>query len=153
MLETEMKYRSNVAAILRNAAGKILICERLGVPGAWQFPQGGIDGTETPEEALIREVWEEVGVPAEQLHIVSRRGPFRYVYDNGRIKRGFHGKEQLYFLCDFTGADDDIDVNVKSPEFQAYRWIAPKDFRIEWLPEMKRDVYRTVFSEFFKVTI
>jgi putative (di)nucleoside polyphosphate hydrolase len=148
-----MKYRANVAGILRNAKAQILICERLGVPNAWQFPQGGIDGLETPEEALIRELWEEVGVPAEQFHIVSRRGPFRYLYDNGRMKRGFHGKEQIYFLCDFTGDDDDIHVDVKAAEFQAFRWIAPKDFRIAWLPEMKREVYRAVFAQFFNVTI
>lgn len=146
-----MNYRANVAGILRNAAGQILICERLGVPGAWQFPQGGIDRGETPEQALIRELWEEIGVRAEHIAIVARRGPYRYLYGNGRVKKGFHGKEQLYFLCDFKGNDAHIDVATEHPEFQAFRWIAPGEFQIEWLPEMKRDVYRAVFAELLEV--
>jgi putative (di)nucleoside polyphosphate hydrolase len=153
MSETENTYRANVAAILRNQRGRILICERLGVRDAWQFPQGGIDDGETPEQALERELWEEVGVVAVDFAIVERRGPYRYLYGNGRIKRGFHGKEQLYFLCDYRGPDARINVDTKHPEFQAFRWIAPADFQIDWLPEMKREVYRTVFANFFGVKI
>ena len=144
-----MKYRANVAGILRNAAGQILVCERLGVPEAWQFPQGGIDESETPEQALARELWEEIRVSPGHFGIVSRRGPYRYLYGNGRIKKGYHGKEQLYFLCDFTGLDAHIDVATEHPEFQAFRWIAPAEFQLPWLPEMKRDVYRAVFADFF----
>ncbi len=144
-----MKYRANVAGILRNPAGQILVCERLGVPEAWQFPQGGIDEGETPEQALARELWEEIRVAPDHFGIVSRRGPYRYLYGNERIKKGFHGKEQLYFLCDFTGDNGHIDVATEHPEFQAFRWIAPGEFQLAWLPEMKREVYRAVFADFF----
>jgi putative (di)nucleoside polyphosphate hydrolase len=153
MAETEFKYRENVAAILRNPSGEILVCERLGVDGAWQFPQGGIDEGETPEQALIRELREEIGVPADHVVIVERRGPYRYLYGNGRIKRGFHGKVQEYFLCDFTGPLHGIDVETEHPEFQNFRWIFPADFKAEWLPQMKREVYRAVFSDFFSVNL
>jgi putative (di)nucleoside polyphosphate hydrolase len=146
-----MKYRANVAGILRNAAGQILVCERLGVAGAWQFPQGGLDDGETPEQALVRELWEEIGIRAEHFQVVSRRGPYRYLYGNDRIKKGYHGKEQLYFLCDFTGQDAHINVATEHPEFQAFRWIAPQEFRPAWLPEMKREVYRAVFADFFGI--
>jgi putative (di)nucleoside polyphosphate hydrolase len=149
MSENEIRYRANVAAILRNARGRILICERLGVGNAWQFPQGGIDEGETPEQALVRELWEEIGVQAAEIRIVERKGPYWYLYGNGRIKRGHHGKEQLYFLCDYTGLDAQINVDTKHPEFQAYRWIAPEDFQLDWLPEMKREVYKAVFADFF----
>ena len=142
-----MNYRPNVAGILRNDAGQILVCERLGVPGAWQFPQGGIDGTETPEQALTRELREEIGVLPERFAIVSRHGPYRYLYGNGRIKKGFHGKEQLYFLCDFLGDDTHLSVETEHPEFQAFRWIAPRAFDLAWLPAMKREVYRAVFTD------
>jgi putative (di)nucleoside polyphosphate hydrolase len=153
MSESEMKYKGNVAAILRNSRGRILICERLGVEGAWQFPQGGIDDGETPEQALVREVGEEIGLPPSAIRIVESKGPYRYLYGNGRIKRGHHGKEQLYFLCDYTGLDSAINVHTKHPEFQAFRWIAPADFQRDWLPEMKREVYRAVFTDFFGVKI
>lgn len=153
MSEDQIRYKSNVAAILRNARGRILICERLGVGGAWQFPQGGIDEGETPEQALIREVWEEVGVHAEDITIVEQRGPYRYLYGNGRIKRGYHGKVQCYFLCDYSGLDAQINVDTEHPEFRAFRWIAPEDFRLAWLPEMKREVYRAVMADFFRIKI
>ena len=62
-----MKYRLNVAAILRNGAGKILIGERKDRSGAWQFPQGGVDEGETLAQALVRELREEIcrvtGIP------------------------------------------------------------------------------------------
>lgn len=153
MSETEIRYKANVAAILRNLSGRILVCERLGTKNAWQFPQGGVDEGETPEQALVREVWEEVGVPALALRIVRRKGPYSYLYDNGRTKRGFHGKEQLYFLCEYVGNDDAIQVKTDHPEFQDYRWIKPADFQIGWLPPMKREVYRRVLAEFFDVKI
>ncbi len=148
-----MKYRANVAAILRNPSGQILVCERLGVPGAWQFPQGGIDAGETPEQALTRELSEEIGVAADSFRIVAQRGPYRYAFGDGRTKKGFHGKEQIYFLCDFTQPDATINVETAHPEFQGFRWVAPGEFRVEWLPEMKRQVYREVLAEFFDVKL
>lgn len=151
MADADLKYRENVAAILRNPRGQILICERLGVRNAWQFPQGGIDPGETPEQALVREVREEISVLPQEIRIVSRKGPYSYLYGKGRMKRGHHGKVQLYFLCDFTGSDSQIDVGTEHPEFQGFRWISPAEFRLAWLPEMKREVYRAVFADFFAV--
>ena len=85
-------------------------------------------------------------IEARDIRIVERKGPYRYLYGNGRyVKRGHHGKEQFYFLCDYSGPDARINVDTKHPEFQAFRWIAPEDFQITWLPEMKRVVYRAVF--------
>jgi putative (di)nucleoside polyphosphate hydrolase len=153
MSADEIKLKPNVAAILRRADGRILICERLGMPGAWQFPQGGIDDDETPEQALKRELWEEIGVEAMDYEVLHSRGPYRYVFPDGKKKRGHHGKEQIYFMCDFRAPDSHINIATEHPEFQAFRWIAPDEFRIAWLPEMKHEVYRAVFADFFNVTI
>lgn len=138
---------------MRNAAGQLLVCERLGVLDAWQFPQGGIDAGETPEQALTRELGEEIGVRPEHFAIVSRHGPYRYLYGNGRIKKGCHGKEQLYFLCDFIGTDAHINVATEHPEFQAFRWIPPASFQLAWLPPMKQEVYRAVLAEVLSVKL
>ena len=150
---SETKYRPNVAGILRNTRGEILVCERLNISGAWQFPQGGIDDGETPEQALERELWEEIGIDPPHFRIVEKRGPYHYLFGEGRTKRGWHGNVQTYFLCDFLGADADLDVHTPHPEFQAFQWIAPRDFRIAWLPEMKHAVYRAVLHDFFGVKI
>jgi putative (di)nucleoside polyphosphate hydrolase len=153
MNENELKYRENVAGILRDSRGKILICERLGVRDGWQFPQGGVDPGETPEQALVRELREEISVEAADFRIVHRLGPYRYLYGEGRVKKGHHGKKQMYFLCDFLGRENRIDVRTKHPEFQAFRWIHPVEFQLNWLPEMKREVYRAVFADFFRMEI
>jgi putative (di)nucleoside polyphosphate hydrolase len=153
MPKKEMKYRENVAAILRNPKGEILVCERLGMPGAWQFPQGGVDAGETREEALGRELCEEIGLVPDDFEIVEQRGPYRYLFGSGQTKKGYHGKEQHYFLADFTSPDCRINVATSHPEFQGYRWIRPADFQMAWLPEMKQEVYRAVFKDFFGVKI
>ena len=54
-----VRYRANVAALVLNPAGGLLICERATIAGAWQFPQGGVDPGESPEEALFREVFDK----------------------------------------------------------------------------------------------
>lgn len=150
---SEVKLRANVAGILRRPNGEILVCERLEPPGAWQFPQGGIDDSETPEQALIRELREEIGVGAPDIRIVQQRGPYRYVFGEGRTKKGFHGKEQIYFLCDFVGNTSTINVTTVHPEFRDFRWIKPAEFQLAWLPKMKHEVYRQVFRDFFDVNI
>jgi putative (di)nucleoside polyphosphate hydrolase len=148
---SEFEYRLNVAAILRNARGEILVCERLNEPDAWQFPQGGVDEGETLQQALTRELQEEIGVVPEDIRIVSSRGPYHYLFGEGRTKKGFHGKEQHYFLCDFIGSESRINVATEHPEFRAWKWIAPAEFQMSWLPEMKLAVYRAVLRDFFGI--
>ena len=152
MSKSEPTYQPNVAGILRNRDGKILICERSTISGAWQFPQGGVDEGETTEQALVRELWEEISLDPEDFRIVEKRDGYRYLFDGGK-KRGHEGKEQTYFLCDFLAEDSKINVATEHPEFRAWKWVARSEFRREWLPVMKQDVYAAVFRDFFGVRI
>lgn len=152
MSKSEPSYQPNVAGILRNREGKILICERATIPGAWQFPQGGVDAGETPEQALVRELGEEISLDPGDFRIVGKRDGYRYLFPDGK-KRGHDGKDQTYFLCEFLAEDSKINVRTKHPEFRAWKWIAPAEFRKEWLPAMKRDVYAAVFQDFFGIQI
>jgi putative (di)nucleoside polyphosphate hydrolase len=71
-------YRPNVGIILMNERGQLLWARRIG-QNAWQFPQGGIKHDETPEEALFRELKEEVGLEPHQVEIIGKtRGWLRY---------------------------------------------------------------------------
>lgn len=149
---SEPKLKANVAAILRNREGKILICERIHIRNAWQFPQGGVDEGETVEQALTRELWEEIGIEAGDFRIVEKRNGYRYLFPSGR-KKGHDGKDQTYFLCDFLAGDEKINVQTEHPEFRAWKWIEPAKFSRAWLPSMKLDVYALVFRDFFGIQI
>lgn len=152
-MKIQIQYRLNVAAILRNVQGKILVCERLKNEGCWQFPQGGVQREETHEAALGRELWEEISVRPRDYRIVVKKGPYRYDFGEGVVKKGYLGKEQYYFLCDYAGDTTAIEVATAHPEFRAYRWIRPSEFEAAWLPPPKQPVYRSVFADFFNVRI
>ena len=144
------KYRPNVAGILRNSKGKVLVGERLGKDGAWQFPQGGVDEGETPLEALYRELEEEIGVTRELYTVVEQRGGYRYKFADGRLKFGtYGGQEQTYFLCDYHGKKSQISIDTDHPEFQNVNWIKPHQFNFNVVPDFKRAVYEQVFRDFF----
>jgi putative (di)nucleoside polyphosphate hydrolase len=153
-----VRFRPNVAALMVRPQGQLLICERTTVPGAWQFPQGGVDAGESLEDALYREVREEIGLLPKHYQIADRRDGYRYLYPEevrGKKvrKHGFHGQAQTYFLCRLAPDAPEVDVRQKPPEFCAYRWIEPVEFDLDWLPIFKRDVYRQVMRDFFKVTL
>ena len=148
-----LRYRPNVAAIIKRKDGKIFIGERSNVTGAWQFPQGGVKKTETGREALFRELEEELSLTPMHYRIAESKGPYRYLFPPGRNKEGFDGQEQTYFLVEFTGADSNIDVMTEQPEFLQFRWIDPSEFKIGWVPKFKRGVYREVFFDFFRVIL
>ena len=145
-------FRLNVAGILMDARGRILICERLGNAGAWQFPQGGVDDGETLEQALFRELQEEIGVDKTSYRVSAQKGPYHYAYDGGPI-RGFDGKDQYFFLATYSGPEDAIRLDLPHPEFQAYQWISPSDFKIDWLPNMKKAMYIRVFEDLLETKL
>ena len=148
-----LKFRSNVAAIVKRSDGRILIGERANIPNAWQFPQGGVQRSETLQDALQRELQEEVALTPRHYCVIESKGPYRYLFPPGRTKEGFDGQEQTYFLVQFTGNDSDLDVETETPEFVNIRWIEPSEFRIDWVPGFKQKVYRKVFADFFELIL
>ena len=144
-----MIYRPAVAAILQDRSGRILICERSDTPGAWQFPQGGIESGETPAAALAREVLEEISLSRASYSIASVRGPYRYRFPAGLTKKGFRGQAHHYFLLRLHGPKSLITTTSANAEFRQARWIRPGEFDLAWLPPMKRRAYARVFRDFF----
>lgn len=148
-----MKFRPNVAAIIQDQAGLVLICERTDHPGSWQFPQGGVDPGETSEAALPRELREEISLEPSHYVVEARRGPYRYRFPEGVRKWGFDGQEQTYFLLRLTAAPEVVNFATAHAEFRAVRWVQPEHFPLTTLPAMKHAVYRSVLRDFFGVEI
>jgi putative (di)nucleoside polyphosphate hydrolase len=144
-------YRPNVGIILVNWKGEVFWGKRIN-QHSWQFPQGGIKSGESPEEAMFRELREEVGLAAEHVRILGRtRGWLRYDVPDQWIKRewrgNYKGQKQIWYLLKLVGRDSDVSLRASShPEFDAWRW---NDY---WVPlesviEFKRDVYLRALSE------
>lgn len=145
-------FRPNVAGILLNMGNEMLIAERAHIRGSWQFPQGGVDPGESLEEALYRELEEEIGVKARHIQLLDRKGGYRYEFPKGRLKYGIYGgQEQVYYLCRFLGRDEDINIETKHREFGRWRWIKPEKFDMAWVPKFKREVFQRVLRDFFGI--
>ena len=140
-----------------NERGQLLVCERFKVPGAWQFPQGGVDDDEEPDKALLREVEEEVGFLPEHYTVEKSRGGYRYDYPDWvrkpTHKSHFAGQEQTYYLCRMKPAAPPVNLMQEPRKFSQSRWIYPEEFSLEWLPDFKRETYRAVMKDFFGVEL
>ena len=146
-----LPYRPCVGVLLANSADRVFAGERIDTPGAWQMPQGGIDTGESPREAALRELHEETGVPPALVTVEAETaGWVRYDLPPdllGKVWKGrFRGQEQKWFLLRFHGADGDIDIATKHPEFSRWTWLSPDDLLARIVP-FKRAVYAEVLAE------
>lgn len=143
-------YRAGVGIVLLNKHNLIFIGQRFeGSSEAWQMPQGGIDDGETPSQAALRELQEEVGT--HKAEILYELDEWLY-YDipaslAARLWGGhYKGQRQKWFVLRFLGTDADINIETKNPEFRAWRWEEPS--RITDLAiDFRRESYRQLFSQ------
>jgi len=145
-------FRANVGIVLANDRGQVMWARRVGGRDAWQFPQGGISRGESPEEALYRELHEEVGLLPESVEILAcTRGWLRYRLPKAYIRKGQNpvciGQKQKWFLLRMLAEDAEVklDCNAK-PEFDHWEWVS------YWYPlnqviAFKREVYRQAMKE------
>ena len=150
MIDSE-GYRANVGIILCNSEGRLLWAKRI-YQHAWQFPQGGIHTDETPEEAMYRELEEELGLEAQHVDIIGcTRGWLRYRLPNHLIR--YHrkptciGQKQVWYMLRMLGGEQDVCLDkTDQPEFDHWRWV---DY---WYPlnavvSFKRQVYLRALQE------
>jgi len=144
-------FRPNIGIMLCNDDGKLLWARRVN-QDAWQFPQGGIGRNESPEEALYRELFEEVGLTADDVRVLGRtRHWLRYRLPRNLVR--FHskpvciGQKQIWFLLQIKSRDDSVCLDrYKKPEFDRWRWIDYWE-PIEWVVQFKRRVYACALNE------
>ena len=138
--------------MILNAQNKILVGRRLDHPsGYWQMPQGGIDDNENPEEAVWREMMEEIGTNNAKLSNISSQW-IKYeipqeTLDHLPWGKIYIGQMQKWFIFFFSGEDEEINVDTENPEFSEWKWINHKEL-IENAVPFKRKVYKTILDEF-----
>ena len=144
-------FRPNVGIILLNQRSQVFWGKRIRTH-SWQFPQGGIDRGENPQQAMFRELHEEVGLFPQHVHVLARtRDWLRYEVPDRFIRRDarghYKGQKQIWFLLQLVGHDWDLNLRATDhPEFDAWRW---NDY---WVPldvvvEFKRGVYEMALTE------
>jgi len=144
-------YRPCVGILLLDARDRVFVGQRCDTRAeAWQMPQGGIDPGETPIEAGLRELQEEIGTTEARLLAESR---WWRSYDlppeiAQRMWQGrYRGQTQKWLAFRFTGTDQDIAIDGPHREFCAWRWLEPSELVRRIVP-FKRDVYLSVVDEF-----
>jgi putative (di)nucleoside polyphosphate hydrolase len=147
-------YRPGVGIMLLDAERRVFVGRRVDMAGEnWQMPQGGIDRGESPLEAALRELKEEIGTDQAEF-LAESAGWLRYEVPHGVARRlwqgRYRGQMQKWFAMRFTGTDGDIDVATAHPEFNAWRWVAAADLPALIVP-FKRRLYHDILAEFGKL--
>ena len=150
-------YRSNVAMVISNGRGQVFWAKRMGQK-AWQFPQGGIDQGETAEQALYRELYEEVGLEPDDVKIIQQTKRWLRYNIPEKMQRKHSkprciGQKQRWFFLQLICDEKKISFDTTDqPEFDAWEWVS------YWHPinqvvSFKQKVYRQALSEFCQTNI
>lgn len=153
----EEGFRQGVGIILVNAKRQVFLAKRIGKP-AWQFPQGGLMEDETPEQAMYRELKEEIGLNPEDVKVLgSTRRWLRYRLPKRLIRHYSKplciGQKQKWFLLRLVNEDAQFNLAVtESPEFDSWAWVS------YWYPlsqvvAFKRRVYNLAMKEFARIVL
>lgn len=145
-------YRPNVGIIVANAVGEVLWAKRVR-QDAWQFAQGGIQRGESPEQAMERELEEELGLTLRDVDVVgctegwlSYRLPQQYLRRR-RQGRLCIGQRQKWFALRLTGPESRVRLDAcETPEFDGWRWVNWW-YPVEQVVEFKRAVYEAALTE------
>lgn len=124
----EHGYRANVGIIVANDDRRLLLAGRAGRKG-WQFPQGGVAHGEDAEQAMFRELYEELGLEPADVELLGATSdwipyklPERYVRRNS--KPLCIGQKQRWFMLRLVGDEQRLRFDAtEKPEFDRWRWV------------------------------
>jgi putative (di)nucleoside polyphosphate hydrolase len=149
----EKNYRPNVAAIILSShypkICELFIAERSDIKGAWQFPQGGIDGDEDAKTALFRELNEEIGT--NKVEIIAEHPEWiSYDFPDSVVHKmyPYDGQIQKYFLVRLKSSAE-INLDTKSPEFSRFKFVSVSE-TLKRVSFFKRPIYKKVLTHFKK---
>jgi putative (di)nucleoside polyphosphate hydrolase len=139
-------FRANVGIVLMHDDGQVFLGRRSGGRG-WQFPQGGLRRGERANEALFRELHEEIGLVREDVEVLAQtRGWLRYRLPERFVRRDSLpmciGQKQRWFLLRFKRSEAAFRFDTTGePEFDRWRWV-------DWWQPVREVIYfkRTVYT-------
>lgn len=144
-------FRLNVGIVICNTQGQLLWAKRIG-QSSWQFPQGGIKYQESAEDALYRELEEEVGLQQHHVRLLHQTDDWlHYRLPENYIRRNKEplciGQKQKWFLLGLESPEEEIVLSKSgTPEFDDWRWVNYW-YPVEQVIAFKRDVYRSALEQ------
>lgn len=123
-------YRKGVSAIIINNQDQILLVNLVAFEHHFfDIPGGGLERGETLEQAVYREVEEELGINQSQLELKGiSKEPLRFTFKGDPLIRDgitYTGQERTFFALRFMGAESDIELN--EDEIRKYIWCNYND--------------------------
>lgn len=145
-------FRPNVGIVICNQDDQVLWGRRINGRDSWQFPQGGVHRDESPEQAMYRELEEEVGLLPRAVTVLGRTsGWLRYRLPKKYVRKTESpvciGQKQVWFLLRLVAPESEIRLDAhEDPEFDHWRWVS------FWYPvtavvDFKQDVYRQALTQ------
>ncbi len=151
MSEKKKRFRPNVAAVILSSKYpyecRYFLGLRNDINDVWQFPQGGIDEGESPKEALLRELEEEIGT--NDVEILAKYPEWiSYEFPDKIAKKmyPYDGQTQTYFLVRLKD-DKKINLDTKHPEFIDFKFVKRKEL-LDNVNYFKLAVYKKVLKYF-----
>ena len=153
---TELPLRIGVGIILLNSQKKVFVGKRIDNPSNyWQMPQGGVDENENFLEAAKRELMEETSIKSVKL-IKEIDGWLTYNLPKnllGKIWSGkYGGQKQKWFIMEFLGKEEEINIKTNKPEFLDWRWIETSKLP-EIAVQFKAEMYKLITKELISLKL
>ena len=150
---SDLLYRPCVGLMVLNKKKNIFTGQRLDfVSTAWQMPQGGINNGEEDLHAAFRELREETSITESNVELLAVSNDWlSYDLPKELVSKlwdgAYRGQKQKWFLMNFIGNDNDINLNTEIPEFSCWRWSTRQQL-IDSIVPFKKDLYKAVLNEF-----
>jgi putative (di)nucleoside polyphosphate hydrolase len=147
-------YRSGVGIMVINKKKQIFVGKRIdNNSDAWQMPQGGLDAGESEEKAMHRELEEETGI--SEIKVIAQSTKYFYYNLPYRLQKKFWGgkylgQKQRWYLVQYLGKDENIDINTECAEFSDWKWVDLEQLT-NVIVSFKKDLYLGVIDEFKEI--
>ncbi len=140
-------YRKNVVAFIFNNKNQVLIVNRTGNDDYWGLPQGGVDGKESSDDAILREMKEETNISSVDV-LGKFKNVYKYKWPKNYTHSGYKGQRQTLYILKFNGENDEIKL---SPwELKDWKWVEI-DQLINKSDKLREEAYEIFLEKFYSV--